>query len=46
MKKRTKQAKKANQEATRQAKEPIVDDGYNGYYDDVLPPDMDREKEV
>ena len=25
--------------------EPIVDDGYDGYYDDVLPPDLDREKE-
>ena len=22
-----------------------MDDGYDGYYDDVLPPDMDREKE-
>lgn len=22
-----------------------VDDGYDGYYDDVLPPDLDREKE-
>lgn len=24
---------------------PPVDDGYDGYYDDVLPPDLDREKE-
>ena len=22
-----------------------LDDGYDGYYDDVLPPDLDREKE-
>ena len=22
-----------------------MDDGYDGYNDDVLPPDMDREKE-
>ena len=22
-----------------------VDDGYDGYYDDVLPPDLDRERE-
>lgn len=22
-----------------------VDDGYDGYYNDVLPPDLDREKE-
>ena len=22
-----------------------VDDGYDGYYDDILPPDLDREKE-
>lgn len=22
-----------------------VDDGYDGYYDDVLPPDLDRAKE-
>ena len=22
-----------------------IDDGYDGYYDDVLPPDLDREKE-
>ncbi len=45
MKKRTKRAKKVNQEATQQTEEPIVDDGYDGYYDDVRPPDMDREKE-
>ena len=30
---------------TVQVEEPIVDDGYDGYYDDVLPPDLDREKE-
>ena len=22
-----------------------VEDGYDGYYDDILPPDLDREKE-
>lgn len=25
--------------------DPSIDDGYDGYYDDVLPPDLDREKE-
>lgn len=45
MKKRIKRTKKAKQEATQLAEETIVDDGYDGYYDDVLPPDMDREKE-
>ena len=45
MKKRIKRTKRAKQEATQLAEEPIVDDGYDGYYDDVLPPDMDREKE-
>ena len=37
------QKKKAN--AVQMAEEPIVDDGYDGYYDDVLPPDLDCEKE-
>ena len=23
----------------------LVDDGYDGYYDDVLPPDVDRVKD-
>ena len=27
------------------AEETPVDDGYDGYYDDVLPPDLDRERE-
>ena len=37
------QKKKAN--AVQMAEEPIVNDGYDGYYDDILPPDLDREKE-
>ena len=35
MKKRIKRTKKAKQEATQLAEEPIVDDVYDGYYDDV-----------
>ena len=40
-KKKKKKPKKAN---VSEPQEP-VDDGYDGYYDDVLPPDTDRVKE-
>ena len=43
---------KKKKEKKKKSKEPIpeivgepVDDGYDGYYNDVLPPDLDREKE-
>jgi len=43
---------KKKKEKKKKAKEPIpeivgepVDDGYDGYYNDVLPPDLDRAKE-
>ena len=32
-------------ESQSEAPEEPVDDGYDGYYNDVLPPDLDREKE-
>ena len=35
MKKRIKRTKKAKQEATQLAEEPMVDDAYDDYYDDV-----------
>ena len=55
-KKKAKQKKKKppkkKKEKKKKAKEPIpeiigepVDDGYDGYYNDVLPPDLDRAKE-
>ena len=55
-KKKSKQKKektpKKKKEKKKKAKKPIpeiegepVDDGYDGYYNDVLPPDLDREKE-
>lgn len=55
-KKKAKQKKekppKKKKEKKKKSKEPIpeivgepVDDGYDGYYNDVLPPDLDREKE-
>lgn len=40
-KKKKKKPKEAN---VSESQEPI-DDGYDGYYDDVLPPDTDRVKE-
>ena len=52
-KKNTKQKKEKNpKKKKKKEKKPIpeivgepVDDGYDGYYNDVLPPDLDREKE-
>ena len=41
LKKKKKKTKKTN---VFESQEP-VDDGYDGYYDDVLPPDTDRVKE-
>lgn len=44
--KRTKKKKKSSpQKNTAPAEAPSADDGYDGYYDDVLPPDLDRERE-
>ena len=37
--------KKRKTEPQAEAVEEPVDDGYDGYYNDVLPPDLDREKE-
>lgn len=50
-KKKEKKAKPAKKSKNRKIKpqpeapEESVDDGYDGYYNDVLPPDLDREKE-
>lgn len=45
-----KETRKKKKKATKKAAAPVeadvpVDDGYDGYYDDVLPPDIDRERE-
>ena len=45
MGKQSKRVKKKKTEAFQLEEEPIVSDGYDGYYDDILPPDLDREKE-
>lgn len=37
--------KKATKKPARVVDESPVDDGYDGYYDDVQPPDLDRVKE-
>ena len=44
-KKKGRKKKASNKKATRVVDEPPVDDGYDGYYDDVQPPDLDRVKE-
>lgn len=44
-KKRKKRKKSQPRKVTESAEETPVDDGYDGYYDDVLPPDLDRERE-
>lgn len=45
-KKATKVAKKHRQaQAVPTPSEPPVDEYYDGYYDDVMPPDLDREKD-
>ena len=43
--KRTKKKKSSPKKSTAPAETPSTDDGYDGYYDDVLPPDLDRERE-
>lgn len=40
-----KKSKKPKKELQPNVSEELVDDGYDGYYDDVLPPDLDREKD-
>ena len=40
-----KEKKKRKAEALPEVIGEPVDDGYDGYYNDVLPPDLDREKE-
>lgn len=45
-KEKQKKKKKSPKKATTPVEEETpVDDGYDGYYDDVLPPDLDRERE-
>lgn len=51
-KKKNKQNKKRRGKYEKKSPEPLpeimgepVDDGYDGYYNDVLPPDMDRTKD-
>lgn len=51
-KKKSKQEKKRRGKYEKKPAEPLpeimgepVDDGYDGYYNDVLPPDMDRTKD-
>ena len=45
MGKQSKRVKNKKEKTVQVAEEPIVDDGYDGYYDDVLPPDLNCEKE-
>ena len=40
-----KRNKKASRKPARVVEDPPADDGYDGYYDDVQPPDLDRVKE-
>lgn len=40
-----KQRKKKEKKAQKEMIDEPVDDGYDGYYNDVLPPDLDRVKE-
>ncbi len=40
-----KKRKKKPKSTSEEVKPEPVDDGYDGYYDDVLPPDLDRVKE-
>lgn len=44
-KKRKKRKKDLPKKVVVPVEETSVDDGYDGYYDDVLPPDLDRERE-
>lgn len=43
--KKKKRNKNASRKAVCVAEDPSADDGYDGYYDDVQPPDLDREKD-
>lgn len=45
MGKQSKRVKNKKEKTVQVAEEPIVDDGYDGYYNDVLPPDLGCEKE-
>ena len=40
-----KEERSSKKKTERVVAEPPVDDGYDGYYDDVQPPDLDRVKE-
>ena len=40
-----KRNKKTSKKPARVVEDPPADDGYDGYYDDVQPPDLDREKD-
>ena len=44
-KKHKKKKKAPPKKVVAPVEETPVDDGYDGYYDDVLPPDLDRERE-
>ena len=44
-KKKERKKKASKKKTERVVAEPPVDDGYDGYYDDVQPPDLDRVKE-
>ena len=44
-KKRKKEKKSQPKKVAESAEVIPVDDGYDGYYDDILPPDLDRERE-
>ena len=43
--KKEKAKKKTKEEVLEEIVGEAVDDGYDGYYDDILPPDTDRVKE-
>lgn len=45
MGKRNKKVKNTQKADVNQQEEKAVDDGYDGYYDDVLPPDIGHAKE-
>lgn len=45
MRKRNKKVKNTQKADVNQQEEKAVDDGYDGYYDDVLPPDIGHAKE-
>ena len=44
-KKKGRKKKASKKKTAHVVDDPPVDDGYDGYYDDVLPPDTDRVKE-